>query len=71
MLRLIFTFVRHGQTQDNRNGILAGHTDTPLNSLGKRQAAAVALSPTLKETPFAYAFGSDLSRAVEVSFVIS
>jgi len=30
----------------------------------------VALSPALKETPFAYAFGSDLSRAVETAEAI-
>lgn len=67
MPRLVFTFVRHGETKNNRERVLAGHLDTPLNSFGRRQAAAVALSPRLKETQFEYAFGSDLSRAVEVS----
>jgi len=34
-------FIRHGETDWNREGRLQGHTDTPLNAKGRRQAAAV------------------------------
>lgn len=33
---------RHGQNEDNANGILNGHRDLPLTSLGERQAYELA-----------------------------
>jgi broad specificity phosphatase PhoE len=35
-------FVRHGETDWNRQGIIQGWTDTPLNDTGHAQAKAVA-----------------------------
>ncbi len=35
---LIVYVVRHGQDEDNANGILNGQRDTPLTELGKQQA---------------------------------
>ena len=35
-------FVRHGQTDANRNGVLLGRLDPPLNDAGREQAAVVA-----------------------------
>lgn len=35
-------FIRHGETDWNREGRLQGRTDTALNSRGQKQAAAVA-----------------------------
>ncbi len=35
-------FIRHGETDWNREGRLQGHTDTALNPRGRRQAAAAA-----------------------------
>ena len=35
-------FVRHGQTEANRNGVLLGRLDPELNDVGREQAAAVA-----------------------------
>ena len=29
-----FIFVRHGETQNNKEGILQGHLDDPLNEKG-------------------------------------
>lgn len=57
-----FTFVRHGETAANENGILQGQLDTALNRLGLRQAEAVA--EYLRDRPFDLAVSSDLSRAV-------
>jgi broad specificity phosphatase PhoE len=36
-------FIRHGETDWNREGRLQGRTDTALNARGRKQAAAVAL----------------------------
>jgi len=37
-----FLFVRHGETDANRNGMLAGRRDEPLNENGIRQARETA-----------------------------
>ena len=47
---------RHGQDQDNSNGILNGHRDEPLTELGRQQAKDVAIKMqqagfTLESTP--------------------
>lgn len=57
-----FTFVRHGETGANENGILQGQNDTALNALGLRQAEAVA--EYLAAKTFDLVVASDLSRAV-------
>ena len=58
-------FVRHGETQANRDGIIQGQQDTPLNALGEEQARLVG--EALKEEEIGCAFSSDLSRARTVS----
>jgi 2,3-bisphosphoglycerate-dependent phosphoglycerate mutase len=57
--------VRHGETQANRDGIIQGQQDTPLNALGEEQARMVG--EALKEKEIACAFSSDLSRARKAS----
>ena len=57
--------VRHGETEENRLGIIQGHIDTPLNQNGRDQAQR--LSEELKSQEFTWAYSSDLSRAAEVS----
>ncbi len=37
-----FVFMRHGETQYNQVGLIGGVTDTPLNEIGRQQAAAAA-----------------------------
>ncbi|MBC7139982.1 MAG: histidine phosphatase family protein [Defluviimonas sp.] len=37
-----FVFLRHGETAHNREGIIAGSSDVPLNATGRAQAEAAA-----------------------------
>lgn len=53
--------VRHGESQDNANGILAGHTDNELTENGKNQARERA--EDFKDIKFDAVFSSDLARA--------
>ena len=57
-------FVRHGETDENRQGIIQGHLDTDLNAIGLEQSEVVAKE--LKSVPFDAGFSSDLKRAVKV-----
>ena len=41
---IILTIVRHGATDANKQGVAHGSTDTPLNSLGLRQAKGQLIS---------------------------
>ena len=54
--------VRHGETDSNRSHTIQGHLDTPLSSLGQRQAECVAAY--LADTKFSQAISSNLSRAL-------
>ena len=56
--------VRHGETEENRKGIVQGQLDTKLNAAGVQQAKCVARA--LKDVPFVVALSSDLERAVQV-----
>src|SRR5438045_3308950 len=65
--------VRHGETAWNREGRFQGHTDVPLNDLGRSQARA--LRARLEAGAHAYLFDdqhtavvtSDLRRAYETA----
>ena len=64
-----FIFVRHGETDANRAGILqGGSVNLPLNETGKLQAEAAA--EYLKSEAFDAAFSSDLLRAAETARII-
>ena len=60
--------VRHGETLWNRKGRFQGYTDTRLNKVGRWQAKRLAAR--LGSIPFAAAYSSDLSRAVETAEAI-
>jgi probable phosphoglycerate mutase len=55
-----FYFLRHGQTEHNRQRICQGHTDVPLNATGVAQAEAAAA--VIAETRPAAIAASDLMR---------
>lgn len=57
--------VRHGETNENRLGIVQGTMDTELNEEGIKQAQLVA--EVLKAIPFDFTLTSDLKRASSAS----
>ena len=62
-------FVRHGQTDYNREGRLQGQVDIPLNATGVRQAESLA--PTITADPPDVIVASPLERARETARLIS
>lgn len=64
----VFYFVRHGETDWNREGKIQGQTDIPLNQLGRLQGEE--LKKKLDGIDFPYCFSSDLQRASETAHII-
>jgi broad specificity phosphatase PhoE len=62
---------RHGQNEDNVNGILNGHRDLPLTDLGRQQAVDLANGIIEVDLSFDGVYCSPLSRAHETAAVIS
>lgn len=60
--------VRHGETDWNRDGLIQGHSDPPLNARGER--AAQSLARRVAPYGLAAAYSSDLARAAETSRII-
>lgn len=61
--------VRHGETDWNRQGILQGWTDVPLNALGRRQAREMAAQ--FDHAGFDALWSSSLWRARETAEIIA
>ena len=59
----MLTIVRHGRTAANAGGLLQGHIDNPLDSLGKRQASEIASALGQVDVVVC----SPLARAVETA----
>uniref|UniRef100_A0A5S6R0T5 Uncharacterized protein n=1 Tax=Trichuris muris TaxID=70415 RepID=A0A5S6R0T5_TRIMR len=64
------TIVRHGITDSNAANELQGHSDPPLNSLGRWQASRLGEYFCENGIFFTAAFSSDLRRAVETTELI-
>jgi 2,3-bisphosphoglycerate-dependent phosphoglycerate mutase len=60
--------VRHGETDWNASGRIQGHSDTPLNAAGRRQAQLTA--QRLAREPIQALYSSDLARAYETATII-
>ncbi|XP_045132622.1 fructose-2,6-bisphosphatase TIGAR-like [Portunus trituberculatus] len=56
-----FTFVRHGETQANKDRCIQGHTDIPLCQSGEEQASRAG--ERLRDVRFSRVYASDLCRA--------
>lgn len=61
--------VRHGQDEDNAEGILNGQRDRPLTGLGREQARVVA--EKLKNKDISVIYSSPLLRAAETAQTIA
>ena len=60
---------RHGESEGNVLGIIQGHTDFPLTTRGKDQAAILARA--LEKVSFAAVYSSDLSRAKDTAAAVA
>ena len=63
-----YIFIRHGQTYWNKNGIMHGQYDIPLNFTGEKQARKI--SEELKNEHFDLCFCSPLKRARATAYKI-
>lgn len=61
--------IRHGKTELNRQNVLQGRSDHPLNEEGIRQAKEAAMR--LSGIRFSYVFSSPLIRAVETARIVA
>lgn len=62
---------RHGQDEDNANGILNGRRDTPLTKKGMEQAQALAENITEHNLPIQKVYTSPLKRAYQTAEIIT
>jgi len=61
---------RHGQNEDNKNGILGGHRDLPLTVLGEEQAKQAARNICDFGLQFAAVYCSPLVRARQTAAIL-
>ncbi|OPL09499.1 MAG: hypothetical protein AVO33_06810 [delta proteobacterium ML8_F1] len=66
---MVFHFMRHGQTDHNKDGILQGHLDTALNERGKAQVFEAV--KTLRAHEFDLVIASPLKRAYETGRIVA
>lgn len=62
---------RHGQNEDNANGILNGHRDLPLTDVGRRQARELGEGILAAGLQFDAIYSSPLSRAYETAQIVA
>ncbi len=68
-VRVTFAFIRHGQTDWNRDGRLQGSSDIPLNDTGRGQAHDAA--DVLRDGGWQVVVSSPLARARETAEIIA
>ena len=66
---MTYAFIRHGQTNWNRDGLFQGSSDIPLNDTGRAQALEAA--STLRGGPWTAIVSSELQRARETAQIIA
>ncbi|MCC9625626.1 histidine phosphatase family protein [Thalassospira sp. MA62] len=57
-----FVFIRHGETDANKAGIIAGSSEPPLNDTGREQATAIAPMMALGKWRAVYVSPQDRAR---------
>jgi len=62
---------RHGQNEDNAQGILNGHRDLPLTALGLEQADVLAKKIQSSDLEISKVFSSPLQRAYVTAEIVS
>ena len=62
------TLVRHGQTDDNFNGIMQGRRNVLMNDTGRRQCQMLRMK--LDNEHFDYCYMSPLTRTVETAMIL-
>ena len=60
---------RHGETEWNRKGLMQGHTDIELNSVGIEQASTII--PKLLDKKIEFIYSSDLKRAKRTGEIVA
>ena len=65
-----FYVARHGQNQDNANGILNGHRDLPLTAIGEEQAGILGNQIKEKNLKFDAVYTSPLQRASKTAEIV-
>lgn len=68
VLKMKIHFIRHGETNWNKQGLMQGHTDVSLNENGIAQANAI--SELINNLDFSIAYVSPLKRAVETAKIV-
>jgi len=66
-MSLEILIARHGQNEDNVNGVLNGHRDLPLTDLGREQARQLGEGIAEAELEFDAVYSSPLMRAFETA----
>lgn len=61
--------IRHGETDYNKNRIIQGHTEVPLNDTGIAQATRLAMR--MKQMPLDLIYASDLRRAAMTASILA
>lgn len=65
------TFIRHGETDANREKIVQGQLDSPLNDTGRRQCGLLGTRIAGWLNPPTAVYASTLSRATESAAIIA
>ncbi len=63
-------FIRHGQTETNKANRLQGHSDIPLNDVGREQAGTAAAWFRTQGITFDLIYSSPLVRAVDTAKIL-
>jgi probable phosphoglycerate mutase len=69
-MKTLVYLIRHGETDWNLERRWQGHTDIPLNTIGKQQSKRLAERLCTEQTRFDVLYSSDLTRAYQTAWEI-